>query len=107
MSGSNQAFQIQVVPHRQFLDVFRAGQYVIHGAGPTAARIADSPILEIPARGSCPCERRAGMSRVIQAVGISPVPTMNEDDNWMRAGAAGQSKIAELLQIFAVRDPRV
>jgi DNA-3-methyladenine glycosylase II len=47
------------------------------------------------------------MSRVIQAVGISPVAAMNEDDNWMRAGAAGQSKIAELLRIFAVRDPRV
>jgi hypothetical protein len=47
------------------------------------------------------------MSRMIQAVSISPVPAVNENDNRMRAGAAGQSKIAELLRIFAVRDPRV
>src|SRR5579859_537842 len=107
MSGGDHALQIKVIAHREPLDVFRTVQHVIHSAGPATAGIADSPILEAPTRGSGTCQRGASVSSVIEAVGISPESAVNEDDNGMWARSAGQSKIAELLRIFPVRDARV
>src|SRR6202022_1381825 len=90
MSGGDHALQIQVVAHCKSLDVFGAVQHVIHGAGPAAAGIADSPILEAPSRGSGTCQCCASVSGVVEAVGISPESAVNEDDNGMRARSAGQ-----------------
>jgi len=44
---------------------------------------------------------------MVEAIGVSPESAVNEDDNGMRTGAAGQSKIAELPRIFPVGDARV
>src|ERR1700675_1325583 len=107
MTGGDNSIQVQTIARRQLLEMFGAVKHVIHGARPAAARIADSPILQVPGRRSSACERGTGMSGVTKTVGISPKSAVNEDDHRMWSRTFGHSKIAELHRILPVRNPSV
>jgi len=76
-------------------------------AGPSAARIADAPVLNIPCGHSVFFERIAEVACIGKIVPGPPKAAVNEEHNGMRAFPRGHTDIDELIWVLAVRQSQI
>src|SRR5687767_1821997 len=77
-------------------------------ARPSAPRLAEPPVFDIPAGNALRLERVAHRSEIAQRgiVGL-PASAVDEDNDWVRTGAGGQTQLCELARIIAVGEAMV
>jgi len=102
MSGRNEAREVEAVARLERTQVLRAADGVIRHARPIAARIAQSPVFEIPHRRARARECRAKVGRLIEVDRISPGAAVKKDNGWMRGGTAWKVQVAELRRVLTV-----
>src|SRR5579864_5127351 len=76
---------------------------VLKRSGPSTARIAHAPVLDVPTGDAGLFERVAKMSGVSEIVFGAPVSAVDEEDDGMRAFSGGNANVNKLIRVLAVR----
>src|SRR5215475_5043703 len=82
-------------------------RHVFKSARPAPALIAYPAVFDAPGRDADFGQRRAQMAHIRKAVLRHPTPAMNHDGDGMRPRALGQSQVAELKFVRAVRQTMI
>src|SRR5579863_9074997 len=104
MSHRDHAIRVQFMLIRDLRKMRSAGADVIEGSGPSAARVAETPILQAPGGDALACERLAHVSEMRQVIFGSPIATVDHDCRGMRSVASRRAQLAELKLVRAVGD---
>ena len=75
--------------------------------GPTAACVADAPVLKIPCGHALCCQGGTKMSRMGEVILVSPISAMNIHDDEIWPFALRQAQIAELIRIASISNTNV
>ena len=79
---------------RQLGELVDRRRHVLERARPAAARLADPPVLDVPRRVAAADEIGGQRFHQVEAVRGPPEPTVDQDDDRVRAGVDGSASVA-------------
>src|SRR5262245_34396232 len=102
MAHGDPPTEVERIGLRNLSQMIAGSRHVFKSARPAPALIAYPAVFDTPGRDAGLGERRAQMAHVRKAVLRHPTPAVNDDGDWMRPRAFGQSQIAELKFVRSV-----
>ena len=104
MTHRRDAREVEWIIPRQPPDEIGGGSDIEKRSRPTATRVSDASVLDVPDGESGRAEREGLCARVREVVLGEPDAAVNIDDDRMRPVARRQTQLAELQRIRTIRD---
>src|SRR5215510_8997347 len=107
MAHGDHLIEVERIGLRNLSQMIGGSRHVFKSARPAPTLIAYPALFYAPGRNAVLGERRAQMAHIRKAVLRHPTPAMNHDGDGMRPRALGQSQVAELKFVRAVRQTMI